>query len=66
MDRIPASGRTRERLKALMGGDLRSALVGLAIEEGLELKPRTRGDGKYFGAARPRVPAIAMATARDD
>jgi putative transposase len=45
MDRILASERTRERLKALMGGqgeegDLRSALVRLAarliVEEGLE------------------------------
>ena len=45
MDRIPASERTRERLKALMDGrseegDLRSELVRLAarliVEEGLE------------------------------
>ena len=45
MGRIPASERTRERLKALMDGqseegDLRSALVRLAarliVEEGLE------------------------------
>src|SRR6266567_634300 len=45
MDRIPASERTRERLKALMeghgeAGDLRSELVRLAarliVEEGLE------------------------------
>ena len=45
MVRIPASERTRERLKALMAGqseegDLRSALVRLAarliVEEGLE------------------------------
>jgi hypothetical protein len=45
MDRIAASERTRERLKALMDGhgeecDLRSALVRLAarliVEEGLE------------------------------
>ena len=45
MDRIPASERTRERLKALMEGhgekaDLRSELVRLAarliVEEGLE------------------------------
>ena len=53
MGRIPASERTRERLKTLMDGqseegDLRSALVRLAarliVEEGLEGEASARRD----------------------
>jgi hypothetical protein len=56
----------RERLKALMDGrgeegDLRSALVPLAarliVEEGLEVKPRTRWDGSITRVARLLAPA---------
>src|SRR6266699_999335 len=58
MDRIPASERTRERLKALMDGqseegDLRSALVRLAarliVEEGLEGEATDVLGREYYG-----------------
>jgi putative transposase len=73
MDRIPASERTRERLKALMEGrgeegDLRSELVRLAarliVEEGLEGEATDALGREYTYAAQQRAPAIAMATAR--
>src|SRR6266516_90090 len=62
MDRIPASERTRERLKALMeghgeAGDLRSELVRLAawliVEEGLEGEATDAVGREYYvrGAA---------------
>src|SRR5437773_2677100 len=58
MDRIPASERIRERLKALMSGhgdesDLRSDLVCLAarliIEEGLEGEATDALGREYYG-----------------
>ena len=65
MDRIPASERTRERLKALMSGhgeesDLRSDLVRLAarliIEEGLEGEATDALGREYYGrGAAPGV-----------
>src|SRR5947199_9548548 len=65
MDRIPASERTRERLKALMeghgeAGDLRSELVRLAarliIEEGLEGEATDAMGREYYGrGAAPGV-----------
>jgi hypothetical protein len=74
MDRIPASERTRERLKALLGGhgegDLRSDLVRLAarliVEEGLEGEATDALGREYYitCAAPTRAPAIAMAIAR--
>jgi len=72
MDRIPASERTRERLKALMEGhgektDLRSELVRLAlrliVEQGLDEAADALG-GEYYVRGAARTPAIAMATAR--
>jgi hypothetical protein len=59
MDRIPASERTRERLKALMSGhgeesDLRSDLVRLAarriIEEGLGGEATDALGREYYGS----------------
>ena len=58
MERIPASERTRERMKALMDGhceegDLRSALVRLAarliVEEGLEGEAMDALGRDYYG-----------------
>jgi len=70
MERIPASDRTREKLKALMEGrsevaDGRSELVRLAarliIEEALKARPATPVGRDYYAAA-PR-PAADIATA---
>ena len=65
MDRIPASERTRERLKALMeghgeGSDVRSELVRLAarliVEEGLEGEATDAlGQEYYVRGAAPRA-----------
>src|SRR5437763_16969945 len=65
MDRIPASERTRERLKALMSGhgeesDLRSDLVRIAarlvIEEGVEGEATDALGREYYGrGAAPGV-----------
>lgn len=74
MERIPASERTREALKALMDGrseatDARSELVRLAarliVEEGLEGEATDAvGRGYYEHGARCRGGAIATATGR--
>jgi len=72
MERIPASERTRENLKALMRGrseiaDGRSELVRLAarliIEEALEGEARDALGRDTTPAARRPVPATATAIA---
>ena len=73
MERIPASDRTREKLKALMEGrsevgDGRSELVRLAarliIEEALEGEAGMRWDAITTPAERRPAPDIATATGR--
>jgi putative transposase len=72
MDRIPASERTREKLKALMEGrsevaDGRSELVRLAarliIEEALEGEARDALGRHYYARAPPPAPDIATGIA---
>ena len=72
MDRIPASERTREKLKALMEGrsevaDGRSELVRLAarliIEEALEGERGTRWGATTTPEAPPPAPGIATGIA---
>jgi hypothetical protein len=64
MDRIPASERTRERLKSLMEGhgekaDFRSELVRLAarliVEKAWRAKPRTSWDGSIMCVVHRRL-----------
>ena len=78
MDRIPASERTRERLKALMeghgeAGDLRSELVRLAarliVEEGLEGEAtdaeRSLSSATFSGPGEGAVPGAGCGKAVD-
>jgi putative transposase len=73
MERIPASDRTREKLKALMEGrseveDGRSELVRLAarliIEEALEGEARDALGRDYYVRGAAPAPGIATDTER--
>jgi hypothetical protein len=71
MERIPATERTREKLKAMEGRSIvedgRSELVRLTarliIEEALEGEPERPWDASITPAARPPAPATATGIA---